>query len=57
LPELIVRPRVSYQSWCSSVEYSLPSTSITWTIGRPYFFAKAKSRSSWPGTAINAPSP
>jgi hypothetical protein len=35
----------------------LPVDAITCLIGRPYFFAKAKSRSSCAGTPITAPSP
>jgi hypothetical protein len=34
-----------------------PSTATTCLIGRLYLRAKAKSRSSWAGTAITAPSP
>ena len=30
---------------------------MTTLIGRPYFLAKAKSRSSWAGTAMTAPVP
>jgi len=56
-PEFTQRPYSAYQGCQASVEYGRPSTSMTGTIGSPYFFANAKSRSSWPGTPITAPSP
>ena len=41
----------------ASVEKDSPSASTTCWMGMPYFFAKAKSRSSCAGTPITAPSP
>ncbi len=57
LPECTLRPGASYQGCHASVEYGWPSTSMTCLMGNPYCFAKAKSRSSCPGTAITAPEP
>ncbi len=47
----------AYHACQASVEKAWPATVITCLIGRPYFFAKPKSRSSCAGTAITAPSP
>jgi hypothetical protein len=48
---------VSTYASSSGVSPSWCSPAMTRTIGRPSFVAKAKSRSSWPGTAMIAPVP
>jgi hypothetical protein len=47
----------AYHSCQASVEKFSPGTAITCRIGRPYFLANSKSRSSCAGTPITAPSP
>ena len=59
LPEFTHTPRClsAYHSRQPSVENDSPGTEITCRIGKPYFLANAKSRSSCAGTPITAPSP
>ena len=54
-PELTATPSPANASPASTAPP--PAGATTCTIGRPNFFAKAKSRSSWAGTAMMAPVP